>query len=60
MIKRFLFIEDGSVYVRTKHYLIDTADEQVKADMNYLIAAELEFWGYVERKEQPPTRLPQI
>lgn len=52
--------EDGSVYLRTKHYYIDTNDSQVKADIKYLIAAELDFWGYVERNEQPPTRLPQI
>jgi putative phage-type endonuclease len=42
----------------TRHYFFERKDYE--ADMRALLAAEIKFWGYVERKERPPLKLPPI
>ena len=42
----------------TKHYKIERED--VQADIDALMDAERDFWGYVERDERPPLILPRI
>lgn len=43
-----------------RQYFINRYDEQVISDMEYLLESEKEFWGYVERDERPPLKLPKI
>lgn len=48
-----LFSQDGSYTIKT--YEIERQD--VKDDMQWLLAEETRFWGYVERGAMPPQRL---
>ena len=45
-------------YLQTKHYHINRSD--VQADIDYLMSEGERFWGYVQRDERPPLRLPNI
>lgn len=49
---------DGVPYLQTKHYFIERAD--VEADINYLMSAGQEFWGYVKSGKKPPLMLPEF
>lgn len=49
---------DGVPYLQTKHYFIER--EEVQTDIDYLMEEGKKFWGYVERDERPPLRLPDI
>lgn len=49
---------DGVPYLQTKHYFIER--EEVQSDIDYLMEEGKKFWGYVERDERPPLRLPDI
>lgn len=49
---------NGNVYHQIKHYKIERKD--VEEDIKYLEQKEIEFWDYVERKQEPPQILPQI
>lgn len=49
---------DGVPYLQTKHYFIER--EEVETEIEYLMNAGAEFWGYVERKEKPPLVLPEF
>lgn len=48
----------GEMYLVTKHYRIEKKD--CLNDIEILAEKEKEFWGYVQRKEMPPLRLPNI
>lgn len=48
----------GQPYLQTKHYVIDR--EEVQEDIDYLMHEAERFWGYVQRKERPPLRLPLV
>lgn len=50
--------KNGEIATRTRR--IKILAEEVAEDMKILDEAEHEFWGYVQRKERPPRRLPQI
>lgn len=47
---------EQKVYI--KHYFIDRCN--CEDDLAYLLEAEKEFWGYVERDERPPLKLPNL
>lgn len=49
---------DGLPCFRTCHYRIERAD--VQGDIDYLMEEGEKFWGYVQRDEKPPLRLPEI
>lgn len=49
---------DGIPYLQTRHYFIERAE--VQDDIDYLMEAGERFWGYVQRDECPPLRLPEI
>lgn len=49
---------DGLPCFRTRHYRIERAD--VQGDIDYLMEEGEKFWGYVQRDEKPPLRLPEI
>lgn len=49
---------DGVPYLQTKHYFIERAD--VEADIDYLMSAGQEFWGYVKSGKKPPLMLPEF
>ena len=51
---------DGIEGIRSERrtYLIERAE--VQDDLDYLLAEEIKFWGYVERDEMPPQILPEI
>ena len=49
---------NGDVYLQTKHYHIERS--KVEDDINYLMSECEKFWGYVQRKERPPLRLPEV
>ena len=42
----------------TRHYYFERSE--LAADMKFIYLAEKEFWGYVERKERPPLKLPPL
>lgn len=46
------------IYLQTKHYIFERED--VQEDIDYVIDEARKFWGYVERDERPPLRLPSI
>lgn len=52
--------QDGGVYLQTRHYYVDAADESVKVDMQYLLEAEKAFWADVKTKKRPALILPRI
>ena len=43
-----------------REYFINRNDEQVQADLTYLLKKEIEFWRYVETDKRPPLILPEI
>ena len=45
-------------YLQTRHYFIERSD--VQDDIDYLMEEGEKFWGYVQRDEKPPLRLPEI
>lgn len=49
---------DGVPYLQTKHYFIERSD--VQDDIDYLMKEGERFWGYVQRDERPPLRLPDV
>lgn len=49
-----------SVPSEFREYFINRADEQVQADLKYLLKKEIEFWRYVENDKRPPLILPEI
>lgn len=49
---------DGNIELLTRHYRYERAD--LIEDLKYLYLEEKAFWGYVERRERPPLRLPSI
>lgn len=49
---------DGEVKSTRQTYFIERAD--VQDDLNYLLAEEIKFWGYVQRDQMPPLILPEI
>ena len=49
---------DGVPYLQTKHFFIERSD--VEADIQYLMQEGERFWGYVQRDERPPLRLPDV
>lgn len=49
----------GNIRIDTRHYTIERSD--VKEDMEYLKAKEIEFWTqYIEKDVMPPLQLPNI
>lgn len=50
--------KNGEVYLTTKHYKLEKKDHL--EDIKMLAEKEAEFWGYVQRNEEPPFRLPNI
>lgn len=52
--------QDGGVYLQTRHYRVDVADDGVKGDMEYLLEAEKSFWADVKTKRRPALILPPI
>lgn len=50
--------QDGTVYIRTKHFYIDAQSKEVKDDIAYLIEKEREFWNCVKTKTPPALILP--
>lgn len=52
-------MQDGNVYLQTKHYKIERAD--VEDDIRYLMEEERKFWEeYVMKDKRPPLLLPSI
>lgn len=49
---------DGVPYLQTKHYFIERSD--VQDDIDYLMKEGERFWGYVQRDEMPPLKLPEV
>jgi putative phage-type endonuclease len=49
---------DGNIELLTRHYPYERAD--LLEDLKYLYLEEKTFWGYVERKERPPLKLPSL
>ena len=49
---------DGEVKTTRQTYFIERAD--VLDDLDYLLAEEVKFWGYVQRDQMPPLILPDI
>ena len=49
-----------SVPSEFREYFINRNDEQVQADLKYLLEKEIEFWRYVENDKRPPLILPEI
>ncbi len=49
---------NGELEIITRHYPYLRKD--VLDDLRYLYLKEKEFWGYVERKQQPPLILPPL
>ena len=43
-----------------REYFINRDDEQVQADLKYLLEKEIEFWRYVKTDKRPPLILPEI
>ena len=52
--------QNGILYLQTRHYLVDAADEAVQTDMEYLYNAEKEFWESVQKKEKPVLIIAQL
>lgn len=44
--------------LQTRHYFIERSD--VQDDIDYLMEEGEKFWGYVQRDERPPLRLPEV
>ncbi len=53
-------LADGTVIREIRDYVIANSRTEVQSDLDYLKPKEIEFWGYVERKEKPGLLLPQI
>lgn len=49
---------DGEIRAERRCYRVERAD--VLDDLEYLLDAEIKFWGYVQRDEMPPLILPDI
>ena len=49
---------DGEIKSTRQTYKIERSD--VLDDLEFLLAEEIKFWGYVERDEMPPLILPEI
>lgn len=49
---------DGEMKATRQSYIIERAD--IQDDLDYLLAEEIKFWGYVQRDEMPPLVLPEI
>ena len=49
---------DGEVKATRQTYFIERAD--IQDDLDYLLAEEIKFWGYVQRDQLPPLILPEI
>lgn len=49
---------DGDIKSTRQSYFIERSE--VLDDLDYLLAEEIKFWGYVERDEMPPMILPEI
>lgn len=45
-------LPNGSIAITEIEYKIERKD--VEADIEYLLKKEVEFWGFVERKQKPP------
>ena len=45
-------LPNGDVSITEIEYKIERKD--IEADIEYLLQKEIEFWGYVERKQKPP------
>lgn len=50
--------EENEPYISTRHYLIER--EKVQEDIEFLMEKAEEFYGYIERDEEPPLILPMI
>lgn len=46
------------IYLQTKHYIFERKD--VQKDIDLVIDEARKFWGYVERDQRPPLKLPEI
>lgn len=51
---------EGIPYMQTRHYLIDTDEEEVRQDIEFLMQEEEKFWQHVIDRSQPPLKLPVI
>lgn len=51
---------NGLPNASVRHFMIDTDDEQVRADMDALLRAEIEFWRSVQDDDEPALLLPAI
>lgn len=49
---------EGVPHLQTRHYFIERAD--VQEDIDFLMEEGEKFWGYVQRDECPPLRLPEV
>ena len=49
---------DGEVKTTRQTYFIERSD--IQDDLDYLLAEEIKFWGYVQRDQMPPLILPEI
>lgn len=49
---------NDNLRIDTRHYTIERSE--VREDIEYLLAKEIEFWSYVERDIMPPLKLPSI
>lgn len=52
------FIYQGDIRSERRSYFIER--QEVQEDLRYLLQEELNFWGYVQRDEEPPLVLPRI
>jgi predicted phage-related endonuclease len=49
---------DGNIELLTRHYPYQRSE--LLDDLRYLYLEEKDFWGYVERRERPPLKLPSL
>lgn len=52
------FAYQGDIRSERRSYFIER--QEVQEDLRYLLQEELNFWGYVQRDEEPPLVLPRI
>lgn len=52
------FTYQGDIRSERRSYFIER--QEVQEDLRYLLQEELNFWGYVQRDEEPPLVLPRI
>ncbi len=53
-----LYEPDGNIELLTRHYPFERSE--LIEDLKYVYLKEKEFWGYVERKQRPPLKLPSL